>query len=206
MIVKDILESLKYGELKIHALGGYEEPFTDEMWLELRTHLNAGLRDLYTRFPLKESELLLETEYDVSTYPLPEDVLQVIDVVSENYGSFEINSSKSDKSVYLPTYKTIQIPEKYLGEKFSIVYRACPTVLEGYDENTVIDIPVYMEEPLLAYVEYKVNKAYGTEVGIQLGTAAKQTYEMLCSQISERNMLNEFSSNDNYRFELNGWI
>ena len=232
MKVQEFLDMLTFGELKTHAIGGYTDKvkgIKDTHWPEIRNHINLGLVELYKRFPVKDKELILVTRPELSSYvlhnkyawtvsphdyyiedsfiePFTNDIINILHVVSEIYGDFSINDGSVEKSVYLPSYNQIQIPDQFIGDRFSLIYRAAPQLHGDIQPEHELEIPVHMVEPLAAYVEYRVNKSFGTDVGLQLAQAAKSQFELLCMEITQHNLMNDCSAPDNVRFNKNGWI
>ena len=60
MKLQKLFEHLTLGELKQLGIGGYEEykAIQEKDYPEIVSHLNLGLINLYTRFPMLEKELL----------------------------------------------------------------------------------------------------------------------------------------------------
>lgn len=224
MKLSDVLDSLKYGELKTVPLGGYGQK-ENKYLTELKHHINFSLRKLYERFPLLEKEIILETSEDKSVYILdskyclsnnPEgyiddsmeefntSVILVLSVFDSMGNSFGIN--EGGRSIYLPSYRTIQIPEDYLGSSFYITYRASPVLIGEMEPDLDIPIPDYLEEALLSYINYRVNKALGNDTGLQLAAMAKSDFELLCLEVDNRNFLNEHSPSEHTKFKEKGWV
>jgi hypothetical protein len=153
MTLQDIFNWLKYGELA--HLGLYDSAtgkITDENKPKIISHIILGLRDLHTKFPLKERELAIQQYDHISQYvlkkefavtnpdetpngepkyivdsvenPFTGDILRIDQVFDELGNEVPINEPSSIFSVFTPAYNVLQIP-RAVGENTTFVtYRA----------------------------------------------------------------------------------
>ena len=225
MKLQKLFEYLTLGELKQLGIGGYEEHKAIQVsdYPEVVNHVNLGLINLYTRFPLLEKELVLETRVDKQLYVLsskyaestgnPDWYLQgtfdddVIRINSAYIGSTElpINDEYSPTGIYLPSYNSVQIPFATGSEEISLIYRAKPKEVT-LDLECEIPIPDVLTEALLVYVEYRIRKSMGGESGIALANQALQMYEMLCMEVERKNLLNNADNSVCIRASERGWV
>lgn len=223
MKLKELFEQLTLGELKQLGIGGYEEykAIQEKDYPEIVSHVNLGLMNLYTRFPLSEKELVLETRLDQKLYTLSskyaepnegwyiqdgfEDDLIRINSVYLGDVELPVNDEFSPISVYLPSYNSIQIPFASGSEEIVIIYRAKPERVP-LDLEYEIPIPDVLTEALLVYVEYRIRKSMGGEQGNALGQQALQMYEMFCGEIERKNILNNADNSVCIRARERGWV
>lgn len=223
MKLKELFEQLTLGELKQLGIGGYEEykAIQEKDYPEIVSHVNLGLMNLYTRFPLSEKELVLETRPDQQLYVLSSKYAEpnegwyiqgaynddLIRINSVYLGDVElpVNDEFSPISVYLPSYNSIQIPFASGSEEIVIIYRAKPERVP-LDLEYEIPIPDVLNEALLVYVEYRIRKSMGGEQGNALGQQALQMYEMFCSEIERKNILNNADNSLCIRARERGWV
>lgn len=240
MKISDILSQLTYGELRQVGLGGFEfGGVRTEDYPELVSHLNIALRNIYTRFPIKDKELIVcpvagQTEYELSSEfayssgnenwfildtvekPYTDDLLKIGTVYDSAGEVVSLNDHNDPYGVFTPSYKTIQIP-LFSSGNLHLIYRMAPTIIvPPVDEddatevaaflNTEVYLPEPLEEAFYSYVEYRVHKSRGGELGIATAAAAKQNYDLLCAEIEKRDVLNSPSVATNVRPELNGWV
>lgn len=226
MKLKRFFEYLTLGELKQLGIGGYEDykEIQEEDYPEVVAHINLGLTKLYTRFPLLEKELVLETRLDKYVYLLSSKYAEasgnedwyiqgeynndLIRVNSVYLGDTElsINDEFSPSTgVYLPSYNSIQIPFATGAEELTIIYRAQPEEVP-LDLDFDIPIPDVLVEALLVYVEYRIRKGMGGEQGVALGQQALQMFEMFCNDVEKKNILNNADNSVCIRNKLGGWV
>ena len=214
MELSHIFNSLTFGELKQVGLGGFEDhkAIQPDDYFEVVNHINMGLIQLYTKFPIQEKEQILDTEPDKTMYPLNGDVLRVTGVWSSTGCEVPVNDEYKELSVYIPSPSTIQIPYATGFEQFCITYRAAPTPIKvptapsELDLTQTVECPTYLVEALLAYVEYRVRKSQSGEQAVQLAMVAKQTFDALCMEIESRNILNNGDTSSCIKPALRGWV
>lgn len=223
MKLQKLFEHLTLGELKQLGIGGYEEykAIQEKDYPEIISHLNLALMNLYTRFPLLEKELVLETRPDQQLYVLSSKYAEpnegwyiqgaynddLIRINSAYLGDTElpINDEYSATGIYLPSYNSIQIPFATGSEEISIIYRAKPEKVP-LDLEYEIPLPEVLTEALLVFIEYRIRKSMGGEQGTVLGQQALQMYEMFCGEIERKNILNNADNSVCIRARERGWV
>ena len=223
MKLKQLFEYLTLGELRQLGIGGYEahKAIQEKDYQEVVSHVNLGLMNLYTRFPLLEKEVVLETRPDQQVYVLSSKYAEpnegwyiqgafeddLIRINSAYLGEVElpINDEYSPTSIYLPSYNSIQIPFATGSEQVSIIYRAKPEVVP-LDLEYEIPVPEVLTEALLVYVEYRIRKSMGGEQGTVLGQQALQMFEMFCGEVERKNILNNADNSVCVRARTRGWV
>ena len=223
MKLQELFECLTLGELKQLGIGGYEEykAIQEKDYPEIISHLNLALMNLYTRFPLLEKELVLETRPDQQLYVLSSKYAEpnegwyiqgaynddLIRINSAYLGDTElpINDEYSATGIYLPSYNSIQIPFATGSEEISIIYRAKPEKVP-LDLEYEIPLPEVLTEALLVFIEYRIRKSMGGEQGTVLGQQALQMYEMFCGEIERKNILNNADNSVCIRARGRGWV
>lgn len=233
MLLSTIFEALKYGELKQLSIGGAEdnEGIFPKYSNEVLSHLNLGLLDLYSKFPLQEKELHLKTQMGQILYLLHSDYAlsnnvdgYIVDTVEEPFldnilridAAFDsmgrglgINDEHTQYAVYLPSYNSVQLPYSNAGEDYYFIYRVKPETILIADGTTPVDvdvpIPEMLLEPLLTYIAARAHNAKGGEKGKQEGAFSMQQYEQMCKELEVRNVFNNSLTNGNRKKEINGW-
>ena len=223
MKLQELFGCLTLGELKQLGIGGYEEykAIQEKDYPEIISHLNLALMNLYTRFPLLEKELVLETRPDQQLYVLSSKYAEpnegwyiqgaynddLIRINSAYLGDTElpINDEYSATGIYLPSYNSIQIPFATGSEEISIIYRAKPEKVP-LDLEYEIPLPEVLTEALLVFIEYRIRKSMGGEQGTVLGQQALQMYEMFCGEIERKNILNNADNSVCIRARERGWV
>jgi len=153
MTLQDVFDWLRYGELAQSSLYDSETGLlTDGNAPKIISHVVLGLRDLHTKFPLKERELTIQ-QYDYITKyylkkeyaetnpdptptghpkyiidsrfnPFTGDVLRIDQVFDELGTEMPINEPSSIFSVFTPAYNILQIPRSVSTNAIFVTYRA----------------------------------------------------------------------------------
>lgn len=214
MLLQEVFDHLKFGELRQLNFGGFDAPIEIDAsnYAEVVSHINLALLDLYTRFPIKESEHVLETAVGQTLYPLPTDLLRISAVFDSQGSELPLDDDHIHRSVYTASYNQVQVPFATGDETLHVIYRCKPERIlvpgtpELLDLTQEIPLPDSLLEALLLYVEYRAQKSRNSESGAQLAMAAKQNYETYCAQTEARNVLNNGTSSTSIKPELGGWV
>lgn len=236
MKLSEVFNQLTFGELKQIGMGGYEQGRVQpENYQEIVNHINLAMLNIYTRFPIKENYLQLQTiagKYhyrlvrasatsidpingfiiDSGIEPFTGDILRLESVWDSEGTEVAVNDENAVKSVFTSTYDTIRIPFATGEESLGITYRARPSSIVvpasavSLDLNQSLDIPDVVTEALLVYIEYRVMKSRGGEAGLAQASIAKQHYETLCLDLDKRNVLRNANNTTNLKPKLNGWV
>lgn len=187
--LKDIFSSLEYGELSQFKLTGAIDDTTNKIQEKdyplIISFVNRALLALHKELRIRErqvtldvSELLafypLESQYarsrkdefpdnphfiaDSEDFPFTDDIIKITEV-SDLCGYRPLNDEDSCRSVFLPKYNVIQIPEPVEGNALFVLYQAKhPEIPETTTDltGTELDVPDYCSEPILAYVTSKL--------------------------------------------------
>ena len=207
MTIEQVVTLAKNSDLKTLAIKEDNETIVG--------FLNLGLIELYKRFPLKVSELVLELQDGKTLYQMPADYMWIVAAYAEvdeastlPYKILPINDEDNIESVNTTSWNMLQIPLAATGYRISIMYTAAPEVCvynaagavgQKYYYTTVdngvsvkkydIPIPAQMVEALLEYIAYKANSSYNAD-GTQDTVALYQRFEASCLRIEQRGMFN----------------
>ena len=169
MKLSEIFSQLTYGELKQLNVGGYElGSIESKDYREIVNHINLALSSLYTKFPLKESSLLLRTKkgrinYELSnqyaltvnpvdghivdslTNPFTSDILRIGKVYGVSGLELPVNDPAADFPVMLSSYNTLRLPwvasDEYVdGTELMVEYRAKPAWIAVPNPATNLDL------------------------------------------------------------------
>lgn len=177
MKLSTILRQAKSGELSNIAARNNDELIVD--------YINLGLIALYSRFLLKVDEALIALQSDKTLYhldgsdgnivtvngaPIEDDsVVTIIDAYDEG-GRVPLNELEDERSIYTPTYNSVQIPITGDGAMVSILYQAHPEEIvfvdagEGVATETTVQLPKQLLEPLLHYIGYRAHGSMDSSV------------------------------------------
>jgi hypothetical protein len=237
MKLLELFELLQYGELANLSLSGGIDNVKGirvEDYPVLISHLNLALTDIHTKFNLKEREVAIQQYETITHYQLDskfaqentssiepikyildnssnvfnDDVLRVNAIFDETGCELSINDEYNPASLFLNSYKVIQVPFPADTNTMFITYRANHAKLSSTtpDLEAEVDIPAYAVEAILSYVASRVH-AQRTSQDAQIAAVNLMAkYNMLCDQIELRNVLHDGASNSNFKLGVNGWV
>ena len=237
MKLSEVFEMLQYGELSNVSLSGdIDEPIAirEEDYPRLISHINMALTDLHTKFNLKEREVVIQPVEGITFYeldskyaesnnsstepykyikdsiyePFLDDVIRVNSAYDELGCEVPINDENVCNSIYLNSYKRIQIPNAHEENALFVMYRANHPKLSSSKPNLddEVEIPAYCVEALLSYVASRVHTQRTSQEsqGIAVNLMAK--YNLICQQLEEKNVLHNSPSNTNFKLGERGWV
>lgn len=229
MLVEDIINDLKYGELSSHGMFMADD-FTEQDKARLIHHMNIGLTALYARFPLLTRELTLiqvagktiyklhsdHTTFDVNAvdydtylidsieFPFNDDLIQVLTVYDEEGNEIRINDFTADCVVTLPAPDILEIPAPVDTNALFLIYQAKP---EKVDMSTKeIILPDNFKPALLAYIAHRVYSGGTAQEHVNQANVMLQKYELFCMQQREYGTDNSHENDRNIKPCLGGWI
>lgn len=236
MILSELFDQLTYGELSDKAIGGKGDGgIKVGDYPQIVLHLNAGLKDLHTRLPMRFEEILI-TQYDhIQTYylrpefamtntdsvepvkyimdsiyqPFLDNVIKVEQVFSEDGEERPLNDPSMPYSVWTPKYNSISIPFNDPDNTFSVIYRSNHekiVINELFQPSQVeIDIPAWIEEALLIFIAGRV--IGNTLSADNLNTSSYYTnrYELAIKLVEQHNLINQEAAT-NRQVHRNGWV
>lgn len=156
MILQDVVDLARLSELSSTALK--DDP--DAIML----FLNMGLIEIHKRFAVKVEEHIVTLIEGTSLYPLPADFMYALTAYGETsetdvgeVAEVSINDATDPFSVFIPSYKQIQVPLTATGAYVSLTYVAKPLSYDVDDLAEELDLPDTLVEPLLHYIGYKAH-------------------------------------------------
>ena len=230
MTLDDIFKQLAVGELQHtgDVENGIVKPAS---YQRLANHVELALLDLFTRFPLKERELILDQDDNTTFYhlhsrhalstgdngeqkyindtnnPFTDDIIAIQSIWNEDGSIVPLNDSTCNTSIFSPAPTTLQIMEPVTGNSNFIIYRAAhPSLGTVTDPTTVsIDVPANAMTAILAYV---ANRAYSSNQSKEAQVIASQylgKYELACTFLQKHISVNNVSDLVKPAFEINQW-
>lgn len=198
------------------------------------SHLNKALTAIHTRLPLRDRELTLQlfeelsfyvlsSEYAVSNIeslepikyiidmaerPFIDDVLGITAVYDESGCRLPLNDDNDCNSLYLNNYRTLQVPNPSSDNTLFLTYRANHPKIEPTADpaTTEIDIPDYCIEPVLFYIASRMYARSNDQGAAARSIEMVQKYELFCTEIERRNVLNNYNNNTNLKLEKRGFV
>ena len=180
MIVSDVINYAKYGELKSLAIKDDEEA--------ILSYINLAMLALHGRFKLLYKEQILDLQDNIALYDLNSDCSQVVSVYNEKAEEYLINDDNSVTSVFTPSYNTLQIPNPTTGSQISVIYIANPTRLSLVTDEVLL--PEQLLEPLLHYIGYRAHGALDGAINGENNTHLMR-YESSVKRIKSLGLIRE---------------
>lgn len=237
MKLSEVFEMLQYGELANVSVSGNIDEEVDirtEDYPLLISHINLALTDLHTKFNLKEKEVVIQQYADIPYYeldskyavtntesseeikyivdnvysPFIDDVLRINAAFDEKGCELPINDENQCNSIFLNSYKRIQVPYPNPENAIWLTYRANHEKLSmsNPDLDADVNIPAYCVEALLSYVASRVHSQRTAQDAQGLSVNLMAKYQMICDQIEEKNVLHNSPSNTNFKLGERGWV
>ena len=210
MKLVQILNQLSHGELAQYYEGGDGyNGIHDDRFNKVIPHINLALSALYTRFPLKMEEVVIQQADQIQTYyldskyavtnklsteelryiidslyhPFVDNVLKIERVFNEQGRELFLNDADEYWSVHTPTYNSIQIPYPDLANQLIVTYRAGPKQIpieELQPEFYDVDLPADLLEHLLLYVGGRMTAIRDSSEGDYTSQNYFKRYEEAC--------------------------
>lgn len=158
MRVQEVVDLARYSELASVAAKDNDAA--------ILAFLNMGMIELYTRFPIKTEEHIVELQENTTIYEMPADFMyalsaygEVQEVTTDLLVRVPINEEDDPYSIFFPDWNTVQIPAVANGSYISIIYVAKPTALTINDLDTELELPETLIDALLSYMGYRAHLA-----------------------------------------------
>jgi hypothetical protein len=232
MTLDELLSNLANGELTNLSMskGGN---ITEEKIPSVVLHINDGLMRLYSRFILKEGELLLEQVEHITQYhlksefsesrgdgdherylyikdmmgdPFEDDVIKVLEVWDTHIGKLPLNDPDQPWTLRTPQPTTIQIPNPVDGRSVSVVYQASHPVLSPDELDAPVDLPLVLQKALTSYVASKVFSDMSGQDNLVKAQEHTMNYESICAEAIDRDLVNSSYSSTNTKFCRRGFL
>ncbi len=233
MLLSTIFEQLTYGEFSQLPMGGNidSEGITDSNYPAVLAHVNLGLIDLFTKFPLKLKSITIQQFEEVSIYyldreyalsntnstkpykyiqdstafPFENTVLKIESIQDEAGDPLPFNKSNVKNNIANPSYNAIQIPFPNSSNAVGVTYRAAHTIISSdnlYPAQVEVDMPYSLIKPLLLFIAHR---AYANITdGVTESNNFLIKYDKACAEIIQTGLIN-VDNLLNTKLENNGW-
>lgn len=234
MQVSELFTRLSYGVFSNLSIGmeGNGTIQTDKK-PKIVGYLNEALLKLYSRFVLKQSELILMQDVSLRLYrltaenalsntspapgqvlfiqdttlqPFPGDLIKILEVYDDCGCIQPLNDAEHPSSLFTPQTDVLQIPKPLPGKPLSVIYQARHSVIGSNDYTAVIDIPATLEVALASYIAYLTYSHMNGQEHAVKAAEHLGLYEATCAEVTGRDLVNGSSSQTNTRFENRGWV
>lgn len=185
MTVQEFLTVVRYSEVNNLAV--------KDDYDALIAFLNLGLIELYTRFPIKVEEHVVELFESTTEYQMPDNFMvalsafgEVPDDIPENVAPITINEESDPYSIFFPDWDTVQIPAVANGSYISIIYIAKPETVVNTAEGleAKLELPAPLIDTLASYIGYRAHLGVRGD-GQAENNAHWQRFERSCVKARE---------------------
>lgn len=239
MNLTELFRTLSVGELSSLSMGS--DPLTGDpsgtissSWQQkIVLKANDGLLRLYSRFLLKESDLVFEQKEGQTIYPMrlkyavsqavnypdatwdffiqDSDAVPFQDDVIKILAAYDIcevvlDDPEDCHSWFRPQVNVLQIPDPVAGKVSSILYQARHPELNYTDLGQEIELPDCLHEALRAYIAWKVLSDNGTQENLARAQGHQQSFETICLEAQAMSLVTTPDTQTNTRFHKRGFI
>jgi hypothetical protein len=236
MTVAELYRSLALGELNNLSMADLiGQTITESARPRIILYLNEALVRLYSRFILREKEVLVKMHSDITSYrleprfavtyePLNEtddealrylrdtvnapfigDVIRVLSVWDSKGEKLALNDEAACCSLFTPQYNLLQIPCPVHDDLVGVIYQAKHPTVVG-ELSEKITLPDVLLGALNSFIAYKVMSHLNSQDSNAKAQEYMAMYEALCAEIVEKDLVNTSFLPPNGRFKLGGWI
>lgn len=234
MDITQLFTDLSHGELSNLAMSGEGSgEIREKDRAKIISYTNEGLLRLYSRFVLKENDLVIELVDHITNYHLipkfaesnfPEagedypyikdlhrekfegDVIRIMAVYSNTQGQMPLNDDNAYFSLFTPQGNVLQFPNPVTGHALSIHYQAKHPPLSLDNMALEIQLQDTLQGALKAYIAYKVYSHMNMEGSVAAAQGHLGMYEAICQEVIDRDLVANSVSTTNTRFAKRGWI
>jgi hypothetical protein len=234
MQLLDLFESLANGELSNLSMaegGIIANPSQPKIVL----YTNEALLRLYSRFRLKEEDVLLQTYEHITFYhlqpkfavsyvppmgtdpepiryildhaqePFQGDVIRILSVFDNNGCRLPLNDDNQVFSLFTPQFNCLQVPQPKSTLTLSILYQAKHAKLTGVLTEELF-VPDILLGALTAFIAYKVFSHMNTQESTSKAQEHIANYEAICADAEDKDLVGTSVSLTNSRFDIRGWV
>jgi len=156
MKVQEVVDIARYSELANVAV--------KDNTAAILSFLNLGMIELYTRFPIKTEEHIIDLRENTTMYEMPANFMYALSAygeVPEDAADLvrpvAINEEDDPYSIFFPDWNTVQVPAVANGSYISIIYVAKPVTYTAEDMDVEIELPNTLVDALVSYIGYRAH-------------------------------------------------
>lgn len=235
MKISELFRQLSYGALSNLAINKGNGVLAAEKYPQIIQYVNDGLLQIFTRFVLRERNLILEQTSHVLNYHLrrqyatssesgdvrhryiidcaedkfADDVIKVLSVQDELGCFLPLNDAENPASLFTPRPLVLQVPAPKDGVKLAVLYQARHPILHDTADTVMdqeVDIPFSLENALKNFVGYKVYSDMNGQENIVKGQEYLAAYEAICLEVEQRDLVNQTFHTSHTKLEQRGFV
>jgi hypothetical protein len=234
MRLRDLFENLVNGELSNLAMATtlVSDTITPDH-KKVVIYANDALIRLYSKFVLKENDIIIITQSGITNYhldsrfsiqghdgklirvpyiqdlpqePFTNDVVKILAVYDNSGCELALNDAECYNSVYTPQANVLQVPRPYDGMVLSVLYQAKHETLSIENIEQIIELPDVLISAFTAYIAYKVHSHINTQESSAKAQEHLTLYTSLTDDVLRDDTVGVSISGTNVRFQKRGWI
>ncbi len=220
MIVSDYLEAAVRSELSslsIKDIGiGSNEPSATQLKNRetLIGYLNQALLAIYSKFSLKQDEIVIHSPVEFRRYTVPSDFLYPVDAKLADGQEIGVNNDRmvilDGKEVLLSIMfpSPLKFEVKGIGgcpedTAISMVYAVAPNIVENYTDH--VDLRSSFTEAVLLYMGYRATCSTGV-AGESTNSTFLSRYNFVCDQVLKQGCIDTDNLNSNVKLCERGFV
>jgi hypothetical protein len=234
MQLSDLYRDLSFGELSNLAIANEGNgTIREDAKPRIILYANEALLRLYSRFVIRERDLVLKmyshiTNYhllprfavnagatmnvepiryiqDLPSEPFEEEVLMILSVHNSDGTKLPLNDEHQPMSVFTPQTNVLQVPVPEQGKVLAVGYQCAHQKLVS-DVDGYIYVPQVLKGAFTAYIAYKVFSHMNTQESTGKAQEHMAVYDGICTELETKNTLSTSMSTSFDLFEARGWV
>ena len=232
MKVSELLRELALGEFSNMALAE-AGTIAPERIPQVILYANEALYRIYTRFCLKQQDLVLALHGHITYYhflprftlsrhgefgerypyimdteadPFMEDVIRVLSVYDSFGQLLPINDSELPNSVFTPQPNMLQVPNPSRANRLVVSYQASHPKLVADALDDEVEIPAHLVSAMKAYIAFLHYNNLNTQEGQGIASGHLAKYESECAEVLNQDLVSTSVVTTNTRFEKRGFV
>lgn len=232
MQIKDLYRNLSYGVLKNLAMSGEGSgDIREKDRGSVILAANEALLRLYSRFLLREKDVMIQMVdgitnyhllkrfaqftdpqveeypyiYDMALEPFEEDVIKVLAVYNSDGFQLPLNDNEAPWSLFTPQATVLQVPNPEPNKALAVLYQARHPELEADKIEQPIELPYVLHGAFYNYIGYQIYTDIGTAESLSKAMLLLQNYNTICDDAVANDTVQTSIATSNSRFEKRGW-
>lgn len=143
--------------------------------------------------------------FDSVGEPFEEDVIKILSVYNSFGQRIPLNDLNDPLSVFSPQSTVLQVPYPIPAQALTLEYQAKHRKLDHCDCDMEIELPEVLHRALKAYIASKAYMHMNTQEMTAKGQEHSLTYEAICLEVVEKDLVNTSSQTTNTKFAKRGF-
>jgi len=235
MNISDFLRQLSFGELSNLSISNSGSGVIIEgKHPQLIMYMNTALTAVYSRFVLRQEEIIVTLETTITRYellskytvsandptvtvhyitdtvanPFQDDLIRVLEVWDQ-YGKVPLNDADNTGSVFTPNPLVLYVPTPVNAEPLTLIYQAEHAQLldtgAGYLNQEIV-IPHYLHNAFRKRVAHEVYSHMSGVDNIMKGQEYLAGFEVDCLTVEQRDLASQSAHGSLAKFDERGFV